>query len=115
MWLPQVLRTEWSRTESVQQILGPLKRSRKQKIIMIMNRCLFVSLILLGSHLWLAAAVRLPSVISEHMVIQRNMPDAIWGWADPGEEVTVSFRNQQKSDTAGTDGKWHITLDPMQA
>jgi len=39
----------------------------------------------------------------------------IWGTAEPGEEVTVSFRGQQKSVTADAEGRWQARLDPLKA
>ncbi len=61
------------------------------------------------------AAVKLPSVISDHMVLQRDRPVPVWGKADPGEEVTVEFAGQKKTTKAGADGKWLVKLDPMPA
>lgn len=61
------------------------------------------------------AAVKMPSVISDHMVLQSGKPVAIWGWADAGEEVTVEFSGQKKAAKTGQDGKWMIKLDPLQA
>lgn len=63
----------------------------------------------------LAADFRLGSPISDHMVLQREKPIAIWGWADTGEVVTVTFGGQSKSATAHTDGKWSLYLDPLEA
>src|SRR4249920_941172 len=48
------------------------------------------------------------------MVIQCNMQDSIWGWADAGERVAVSLEKQQKITTAGANGEWRIFLDPIQ-
>lgn len=62
-----------------------------------------------------AVDFRLGSPISDHMVLQREKPVAIWGWADAGEVVTVSFAGQSKSATAGTDGKWSLNLDALAA
>ncbi len=45
-----------------------------------------------------AADLKLAAVFSDHMVLQRELPIAVWGWADPGESVTVSFAG--KSETA---------------
>jgi sialate O-acetylesterase len=59
--------------------------------------------------------LRLASVLSDHMVLQRDKPVAIWGWADPGESVTVSFAGQSKSAIAATDGKWSLRLDALTA
>ena len=61
------------------------------------------------------AKVKLPAVISSHMVLQRDMLVPIWGTAAPGEKVTVKFRGQEKSITADPQGKWLVKLDPLQA
>src|SRR5690349_18736361 len=61
------------------------------------------------------ADVRVSNVFGSHMVLQRRKPVPVWGWADPGEKVTVSFNSQTKSIKAGKDGKWTISLDPMEA
>ena len=66
-----------------------------------------------SSILW--GAVSLPNVIGDHMVLQRNLPVPIWGWADPKEEVTVTFSNQSKTTTADTNGNWMVKLDPLSA
>ncbi len=42
----------------------------------------------------LHAAVKLPALISDHMVLQQGMPVRIWGAADPGESVKVDFQGQ---------------------
>lgn len=59
------------------------------------------------------ADVKLPAVISDHMVLQQDMSVPIWGWAENGEEVTVTLAGQSKSVKAGTDGKWMIKLDKL--
>jgi len=48
---------------------------------------------------------------------QRNAPEPVpvWGWASPGEKVTVEFVGQRKETLAGPDGRWEIRLDPMPA
>src|SRR5690348_11881204 len=61
------------------------------------------------------AAVKLPAVIGDHMAIQRDQAVPMWGSAEPGEQVTVRLAGQQKTATAGTDGKWRIQLDPLPA
>lgn len=68
----------------------------------------------------LAAALRgdeiqLASVFSNHIVLQRELPVPIWGWSNPGEEVTVDFAGQKKSTKADDSGKWLVRLDPMPA
>ncbi len=61
------------------------------------------------------ADVRLPSVISDHMVLQAGAMVPVWGRAQPGEEVTVEFARQSQTTNAGADGKWLIKLDKLQA
>jgi sialate O-acetylesterase len=59
----------------------------------------------------LRADVRLPAIFSDHMVLQKSGKVPLWGRADPGEEVTVTFIGQTVRTTAGADGKWMATLD----
>jgi len=61
------------------------------------------------------AAVRMPAVFSQNMVLQADMPVPVWGWATAGEKVTVKFAGQDKSATSGADGKWMLKLDAMKA
>src|SRR6516162_4824255 len=61
------------------------------------------------------AEVKLPAIISDHMVLQRNLSNPIWGWDTPGTQVTVTFAGQQKTAQVGTDGKWVVRLDPVPA
>lgn len=64
---------------------------------------------MLGSELALAA-VRLPAVIGNDMVLQRGQPVPIWGWGDKGEEITVSIAGQQHIVKADDNGRWKVTL-----
>ncbi|AMV40296.1 sialate O-acetylesterase [Planctomyces sp. SH-PL62] len=61
------------------------------------------------------ADVKLPSIFSDHMVLQRQLPLNVWGWAEPGEEVTVKFHGQTKTTKGGDDGTWKVVLDPVEA
>ena len=61
------------------------------------------------------ADVRLPNVISSHMVLQQEKPVHIWGWAEPGEQVEVSFAGQTKKTKADKSGKWLVALGPLKA
>jgi sialate O-acetylesterase len=49
------------------------------------------------------------------MVLQRDKPARIWGWADVEKEIVITFAGQRKSIVSGKDGKWEISLDPMPA
>ncbi len=59
--------------------------------------------------------VRLPRLISDNMVLQREKPITIWGWANAGEKVTVQFNKQTKSTKTDKSGKWLVTLSAEQA
>ncbi len=58
----------------------------------------------------LSAQVRLPKLIGNDMVLQREKPINIWGWASSGEKVSVTFNKQTKSTKADKAGKWMVTL-----
>jgi sialate O-acetylesterase len=49
------------------------------------------------------------------MVLQRNTAIAIWGWADPGEPITVSLGTSTRKSVGGTDGRWNVSLPAMSA
>jgi sialate O-acetylesterase len=72
-------------------------------------------LVALLSPLPAAAALRLAGLFTDHAVLQRNAIVPVWGFADPGQTVTVSFAGQTKSATADTTGRWTAQLDPMPA
>lgn len=61
------------------------------------------------------ADVKVPAIFGSHMVLQRDQKDRVWGWADPGEEVTVKIANQSHATKAGADGSWRVILDSMPA
>lgn len=60
-----------------------------------------------------SAAVRLPKIISSNMVLQRNIKTPIWGWANKGEKVKISFVGKNYSTVANPSGKWIIYMDPL--
>ena len=62
-----------------------------------------------------SAEVRVHSLFGSHMVLQRDKPVRVWGWAAVGEKVTVVFAGQSKAVTAGEDGKWMAVLGPLAA
>lgn len=61
------------------------------------------------------ADVKLPSLISDNMVLQRDKPIPIWGWASPGEAVKVTLGSRTAKCVAGKDGSWRVSLNPMSA
>lgn len=62
-----------------------------------------------------SAEVRLPNILSSHMVLQRNRPVHFWGWADPDEKVTVTLDGQGVESAADKLGKWSLYLRPHAA
>jgi len=72
---------------------------------------LVLALATLGS-----AAVRMPHVFGDHMVLQRNMAVPVWGWASPGEQVSVQLDSEAPLRvTADAEGKWQVKLPPHKA
>ena len=82
-------------------------------------RPLRFSIVLLAALTLLASTgysdVKLPAVLSDHMVLQQQQPVPIWGTADPGEQVTVTFGTQKQTTTADASGKWKVALQPLRA
>ncbi|MBD5778080.1 sialate O-acetylesterase [Pelagicoccus sp. NFK12] len=61
------------------------------------------------------AAVRLPKVLSDGMVLQRGEEARIWGWADASERVTVTFRGKAFEAIADERGEWAVGIEPRAA
>src|SRR5271157_6113426 len=82
----------------------------KAKSITVFCCCAFM----LGG-LGLRAEVKLPSLLSDGLVLQQGMKVNIWGTADPGERVTVTLGNRQASGVADSVGQWKVKLGPLNA
>jgi sialate O-acetylesterase len=61
----------------------------------------------IGEGLWVS------NTFQSNMVIQREKPVHVWGWADPGETITVSFAGKTGTATAAADRTWKVTLDAV--
>jgi sialate O-acetylesterase len=61
------------------------------------------------------AEVKLPAIIGDHMVLQRDREVPIWGWDEPGTEVKVTLGEAQASAKADADGRWMVKLPAMNA
>lgn len=61
------------------------------------------------------AEVKLPRIFTDGAVLQRDRPVPVWGTAAGGKKVTVKFAEQEKTATAGPDGRWRIDLDALPA
>ena len=62
-----------------------------------------------------SAEVRLPSLVSDGMVLQRNTGVRIWGWAKPGQQVTIQFVGRSYETVTRPDSEWAVMLLPMKA
>ncbi len=86
-----------------------MKQSAHRTIVMIAS-------VALASAVGAASAeVRLPKIFTDNMVLQQELPIAVWGWADVGEAVTVTLADKSVSAKAGADGKWRVDLPAMKA
>lgn len=61
------------------------------------------------------ADVRVPSVIGDNMVLQQGRKDRVWGWAQAGERVTVTFQGRAARATADAGGRWQVLVGPFKA
>ena len=61
----------------------------------------------------MAGALEVPAIFGDHMVLQRGIPVRVWGKAEPGSAVTVSFAGKRVETKTGSDGRWQAEL-PLQ-
>ena len=80
-----------------------------------MKRFLFFLFVALAGCMTAGAKVQLPQLFQSGMVLQRNQPIPVWGKADAGEQVTITFRKKVYTTTAGADGRWQIDLPKQKA
>jgi sialate O-acetylesterase len=81
-----------------------------------MKRTLFISLIILFvTNGMTFAKITLPDVLNSGMVLQQHQKVPVWGTANPGEKVSVSFAGQNKVGIADKSGQWKVWLNPMAA
>lgn len=67
------------------------------------------------SQLAAKAEVRLPDVLGSSMVLQQKQSLPVWGRAEPGEAVTVTFGKQKQTVVADAGGSWRVNLKPLTA
>ncbi|MDR0871061.1 MAG: sialate O-acetylesterase [Planctomycetaceae bacterium] len=84
------------------------------------QRLFFCSVLAVSASVLLTAAavkadVKLPEIFDSNMVLQQEMDVPVWGWADPGEKVSVSFAGQTVDAAADNSGKWSLKLKPLKA
>ncbi|WP_443936784.1 sialate O-acetylesterase [Pedobacter sp. MW01-1-1] len=61
------------------------------------------------------AEIRLPSIIRDSMILQRDEKIKIWGWAEPGERITLNFNKKNYQTVTADNGKWQLQLNPVKA
>src|SRR5687768_4587427 len=76
---------------------------------------LFIFTLLAISFTTSLSQVRLPKLISDGMVLQRDAKIRIWGWASPGEQVSVTFNNNKRKASANPKGEWSLEFPAMKA
>ncbi len=76
-----------------------------KKIIVFLLICIYVEST--------NANIRLPNIFTDNMVVQRDKPIKVWGWAAKGESVTVEFNGAKQKTKAATDGSWMLSLPSM--
>lgn len=60
-----------------------------------------------------AAQLRLPALVRDSMVLQRDVPVRLWGWASPGEAINIRFLGKNFKTKTAADGKWSVKLKPL--
>ena len=76
--------------------------------------CLVLALLVLEAGA-ASGEVRLANVFADHMVLQREQPVRVWGWADAGAKIAVRLAGQTAEVTADEDGAWEAVLEPLTA
>lgn len=61
------------------------------------------------------AQVRLPRLVRDSMILQRDVPIRIWGWASGQEKLSLRFNNKTYRTKADPEGNWLVTLAPLKA
>ncbi len=67
------------------------------------------------SFLSTSAQVKLPALVRDSMILQRDAKINIWGWASPQEKISIKFNGKRYKTTTGNDGKWLLQLQPTKA
>ncbi len=76
---------------------------------------IYLTLLLVGCNNQSSAKVIMPKIFTDGMVLQRDIAVPIWGWADAGEKVTLTFLGKRYIAKADNTGKWIVKLAEMKA
>lgn len=80
-----------------------------------MKKLAYCAVVLLLSFINVKAEIKLPRLVSDGMILQRDQPIKIWGWADVGEEITLTFNNKTYKTKADAKQKWSINMEAQKA
>jgi sialate O-acetylesterase len=80
-----------------------------------MKKMLISIFISFAAALNLSAELTLPTIFTDHMVLQQKQAVPVWGTAEPGSPVTVEFAGQKKTAKTGSDGKWRVDLEALKS
>jgi sialate O-acetylesterase len=80
-------------------------------MIRAINIC--IVLVILG--IQTSSQVRLPRLVRDSMILQRDTKINIWGWAAKNEKINIKFNGKNYKSTTGDNGKWKIQLPAMKA
>jgi sialate O-acetylesterase len=109
--IPRFLRRDPVR--AIALLLTPMNRARRRGG----SSCSWLAIVLplvVAAAMPAHAAVRLHTLFTDHMVLQRDIAVPVWGWAQDGEKVTVEFQGQKVSTTT-KDGRWMVRLKKLKA
>lgn len=81
----------------------------RMRVISVMIVCACIQ------NITLQAQLRLPRLVRDSMILQRDTPASIWGWANANEKVTVRFNNKTYKTKTAPDGTWQLQLPPTKA
>lgn len=87
---------------------------RLHRAVMVLRYLIF-SFLLVPPSSKILSQVRLPQVIRDSMILQRDQPIILWGWASAGEKITLVFNGRRHETTTSPEGKWKLVLPGMKA
>jgi hypothetical protein len=79
---------------------------------MVIKKSIILFLLVICFQLFVHANITLPSLVGDHMILQQNTNVQLWGWASPGEQITINLGWQQKDieTTADEEGNWKVVI-----
>jgi sialate O-acetylesterase len=80
-----------------------------------MNRCVSLLMFFTIAFETSFCQVKLPRLIRDSMILQRDTKIRLWGWAGKNEKISIDFNGKHAATKTGADGKWFISLPPMKA